>query len=274
MRFQFIFGFIFLILALIGIFVGLPYLLQIIKSNQSFSFSFPRFIATSTPSYYYGNQSPASYSTSTSSPAAFLPKISMSVYRYGQGQISLRAPYFSGAPINITGWKIKSEKNGETIISKGVVLPQFEGASDIVLNSGELAEIIVGLSPLGGSFRVNGCLGWLSNLYNIGYALNDCPRIELGDLSELDSQCQELILQTSSCRAPDDDILNGYSSQCRKWVEQNLNYGACVAKNRSDKNFYKEWKIYTGNGNQIYDPLHDKIELRDRSGSLIDSYEY
>ena len=273
MKIRFVFGFILLLLALIGIFVGLPYLLQIIKSNQFFSFSFPRYIATSTPGYYYGNQSPAPYSTS--SPAAFSPKINMSVYRYGRGQISLRAPYFSGAPINITGWKIKSEKKGETIIGKGYALPQVDAAlSDVLLTSGESADIIIGLSPLAGNFRVNNCFGWLGNIYSIDYSLSYCPRVALSDLSGLDSQCQELILQISSCRTLSDDVLNKQSSQCRIWVEKNLNYSACVSKHRNDSYFFKGWQIYTGNGNQIYDSLHDKIEFRDRAGFLIDSYEY
>lgn len=267
MRFRFIFGFILLILALIGIFVGLPYLLQIIKSNQFFNFSFPQL---ETPRL----ETPFPGSTSTTRQPLSRPKIGMSIYRYGKGQITLKASFGKG-PVNVTGWKIKSLQKGETVIGKGYALPQVDVAlSDVLLGSGESADITLGLSPLAGNFRVNNCFGWLGSVYSIDYSLSYCPRIELSDLSGLDSQCQELILQTSSCRAPADDILNKQSSQCRVWVEKNLNYNACVNSRRQDPDFFKGWKIYTGNNNPIIDPLHDKIELRDRANSLIDSDEY
>ena len=53
-----------------------------------------------------------------------------------------------------------------------------------------------------------------------------------------------------------------------------MTYNACVAGHKNDGDFYKGWKIYTGNNNQIFDPLHDIIELRDQNGLLIDNYEY
>lgn len=268
MKFRFIFGFILLILALIGIFIGLPYLVKIIKSNQFFNFSFPRYmptsryVATSTPDYRYENNSTS-------------PKISMSVYRYGGGQISLNVSYFDGAPVNITGWKIKSLQKGETVISKGYALPQIDSTlSDVFIGSGESADIATGLSPLAGNFRVNNCFGWLSSIYNINYSINYCPKVELKDLSGLDGACQDLILRATFCHAPADDILNKQSSQCRIWALKNLNYNSCVATRRNDSDFFKGWRIYTGNSNPIIDPLHDKIELRDRTGLLIDSYEY
>lgn len=274
MKFRFVFGFILLILALIGIFIGLPYLLGIVRSNQFFNFSLPRYAATSTPGYYYGNRPLAPYSTS--SPAADSQKISISVYRYGRGQISLRAPYFDNTLINITGWKIKSLQKGETVIGKGYALPQVDASlSDVWLGGGKSADITIGASPLTGNFQINNCFGWLNNIYAISYSLDYCPeKIKLNDLAGLDSVCQDLLLNTSSCRTPSDDILNKQSSQCRIWVEKNLNYNTCVLKHRNDSDFFKGWQIYTGNENPIIDPLHDKVELYDRAGSLIDSYEY
>lgn len=255
-------------LVLIGIFVGLPYLLGIIKSNQFFNFSFPKYIPAPISPTPAPAPAPAPVSTS-------IPGISMSVYRYGGGQIDLKASYFSGAPVNITGWKIKSEKKGETIIGKGYALPQFDAAvSDILLSSGESAKIIAGNGPLAGNFRINNCFGWFGSVYNIDYSMNYCPGVKLGDLAGLDSACQDLILKTASCRIPSEDILNRQSNQCRVWVEKNLNYNTCVSSRRQDSDFFKGWQIYTGNNNPIFDSLHDKIGLYDKSGILIDSYEY
>ncbi len=126
------------------------------------------------------------------------------------------------------------------------------------------------------NFQINDCFGWLNSVYNIDSSLNYCPLIQIGDLTGLglDSACQNLILNSGSCRAPSDTVLNSYSRECRIWVEQNLNYNACVEKNMNKSDFYKGWQIYTGNNNLFYDQLHDRIELRDQAGLLVDSYEY
>lgn len=274
MKFSFVFGFILLILLIIGILVGLPYVIGALKS-ESFSLPFFPKILTKPASNYFFNQPQISTSTPTALDGG---QVSISnVSRYGQIAISLRAPYFSGGEkINITGWKIKSVQKGETIIGKGINLPQFDAApSDIWLRSGDRADITVGLSPLAMNFRANNCFGWLNNLYNLGYSLNYCPGgFKLGDLAGLDSACQDLILRAGSCRAPIENDLNKSSYRCREWVEKNMTYNACVAIHRNDSDFYKEWKIYTGNSNQIFDSLHDIIELRDQNGILIDKYEY
>ena len=270
MKFQFVFGFVLLILFFVAMFVGVPYLLQVIKSNQFLNF--PRFISTSTPGYFYSKFQPSiSQSQPQSQPVG---KISIaSVYRYGQGQINLSAAY-SGGSLDITGWKIRSAQRGETLIGRGINIPQFSVVpSDIWLVGGESVQIIAGISPLVNNFRVNNCFGGLSSLYNLGYVFS-CPGIEPGNLTDLDSSCQDLILRSTSCHAPSDDILNKQSSQCRIWFEKNVNYNACVSKHQNDRDFYKGWQIYTGNNNLFYDQLHDRIELRDQADLLVDSYEY
>ena len=274
MKSSFVFGFILLILLIIGVLVGLPYAIGELKSG---SFSFPFFpkILTKPSSNYFYNQAPSATTTPISQQAVKKVNIS-SVSRYGQAEISLRASYFDSGKINITGWKIKSIQRGETIIGKGINLPQFDAApSNIWLSSGERADIIIGLSPLAVNFRVNNCFGWLNNLYNLGYSLDYCPGgFRLGDLAGLDSACQDLILRAGSCRTPSENDLNASSYKCREWAGKNMTYNACVAGHKNDSNFYKGWKIYTGNNNKIFDSLHDVIELRDQNGILIDSYEY
>ncbi len=274
MKFRFVFGLILLILVLIVIFVGLPYAAEMLKSG-SFSLSFFPKISIKQASNYFYSQPPTSTSTLAVSTDA---KVSIgSVSRYGKNEISLRASYFSAQEkINITGWKIKSAQKGETIIGKGVALPQFDVvSSDIWLSSGDSADITVGLSHLAMNFRANNCFGWLNNLYSLGYSLDYCPGgFKLADLTGLDSACQDLILRANYCRTPNENDLNKSSYQCRQWAEKNMNYNSCVASHRGDSDFYKEWKIYTGNNNPIFDSLHDIIELRDQKGILIDSYSY
>jgi len=280
-KFQFVFGFILLILFFIAVFVGVPYLLQIIQSNQIFNFS--RFISTSTPGYFYSKPQP-SISQSQFQPviklgeSIYKGKVSISsVYRYNPGQINLSASFSDGGSIDITGWKIKSIQRGETVIGRGLALPQFNSfSSDIRLKSGDSVKIIAGISPLLSSFQINSCFGWLNSVYNIDSSLNYCPLIQISNLTGfgLDSACQNLILNSGSCRAPSDTVLNNYSRECRIWVEHNLNYNACVEKHMNESDFYKGWQIYTGNNNLFFDQLLDRVELRDQAGLLVDSYEY
>ena len=280
-KFQFVFGFILLILFFIAVFVGVPYLLQIIQSNQIFNFS--RFISTSTPGYFYSKSQPSISQSQSQSviklgESIYKGKVSISsVYRYNPGQINLSASFSDGGSIDITGWKIKSIQRGETVIGRGLALPQFNSfSSDIRLKSGDSVKIIAGISPLLSSFQINSCFGWLNSVYNIDSSLNYCPLIQISNLTGfgLDSACQNLILNSGSCRAPSDTVLNNYSRECRIWVEHNLNYNACVEKHMNESDFYKGWQIYTGNNNLFFDQLHDRVELRDQAGLLVDSNEY
>ena len=144
-----------------------------------------------------------------------------------------------------------------------------------MLAGGDSLDIIIGPSPLGNNFRVNNCFSWLSTIYSIDYSVDYCPgKFKIGELTDLDSSCQDLILRSSSCRTLNDDVLNNQTSQCRDWALKNMNYNSCVSNHKNDSNFYKGWKIYTGNSNLIFDSRHDKIELRDQNGLLVDSYEY
>jgi len=277
MKFRLVFGFILLILFFVAMFVGLPYLLQIIKSNQIFNFPHLFPVSTSTSYFFSKPQQPSiSQSQPQSQSRSQSQKVSIgNISRYGANErIGLSASYFEGV-LDITGWRIKSRQRGEFVIGQGLNIPQFNTTSaDIRLIGGESAEIITGASPMANSFRINSCFGGLSDVYNLGYSFNSCPRIEIGDFTGFDSACEDLILRSSSCRPPSDDILNKQSSKCRIWFENNVNYSFCVAKHQNDRDFYRGWKIYTGNSNQIFDPLHDRIELRDQTGLLIDSYEY
>ena len=282
MKFRIVFGLILLILVFIGFFVGLPYFLR--KIQLSPIFEFPKFtfmsapaLSTSTPGFW-NFFSPAQVqsrrqSIVQSGNSIFQNKINIAgVSKYGRESVNLSNA--SPSLVNITGWRIKSRNRGEFVIGKGLALPNFSSdLSDVWLSAGESAEIIADISPLANNFRINSCFGGISELYNLGYGFS-CPAIAPMDFAGMDSACQDLIMRSSSCRAPSDNILNQQSSKCRTWFEKNVNYPACVSKHINDRNFYGGWKIFTGNKMKIFDPLHDKIELRDRAGLAVDSYEY
>ena len=282
MKFRIVFGIILLVLGFIGFFVGLPYFLQKIQLGSflklpQFTFT-PIFAPSASTPGFWNFFSPAQVqlrrqSIIRSGNSIFQNKINIAgVSKYGRESVNLSNAFPS--LINIAGWRIKSRNRGEFVIDKGLALPNFSSdLSDVWLLAGESAEIIADISPLASSFRINSCFGGISELYNLGYGFS-CPAIAPMDFAGMDSACQDLIMRSPSCRAPSDNILNRQSSQCRVWFEKNVNYSACVSKHVNDKNFYRGWKIFTGNKMQIFDPLHDKIELRDQAGVLVDTYEY
>jgi len=281
--------FILIIFLIIVAFVGLPYFFVKLKSID---FNFTNlFSATSSSSFLnykrIWSSSPVSSPSSNSTVSTirtgesiYKGKVRISgIRRSNPEEIDLNAAFSgSSSSINISGWRVKSTERGiETVIGKGLALPQFNSfLSDIRLKSGESVKIVAGISPLVSNFQINSCFGWLNNIYNLGSSFNYCPAIQLSDLagSGLDSACKELILRYGSCQTLSNAVLNSSSGECRIWIEKNLNYSACVQKHLNESNFYKGWRIYTGNSNLMFDLLHDKVELRDQAGLLIDSYEY
>lgn len=274
--------FIFIVFLLVSIFVGLPYFFTKLKSIDFSSIKMPWIKSAPFVNYrQVGGGSPVIQPTGPAirpGESIYKGKIKISgVSRSNSQQINLSANFSESGAINITGWRIRSARRKiEIVIGKGFALPQFNSfSSDIWLKSGASARITAAASPLFSNFQVNGCFGWLSNIYNLG-AFNYCPSIRLGDLSDsgLDGACKDLILSSGSCRAPSDNVLNSYSPSCKLWVEKNLNYNSCVAKHMNDLGFYKGWQIYTGNGNLLFDDRHDKIELLDQADLAVDAYKY
>lgn len=51
-------------------------------------------------------------------------------------------------------------------------------------------------------------------------------------------------------------------------------YNSCVQARQNDIDFYKEWRVYAGSFTQLFDPLHDTIQLKDQSGFIVDQYQY
>ena len=96
--------------------------------------------------------------------------------------------------VNITGWKIKSNKN-EAIIPQAVEIYEpsgFAPAGDIILKPNNYAEIYSFISPLNRNFRLNKCLGYLEGIYNFQpiYFPKNCPSFSRSDIRYLSSQCQ------------------------------------------------------------------------------------
>ena len=182
--------------------------------------------------------------------------------------------------IDITGWKLKSNKN-EIIIPQAVNLYELSGYSvdsDIILEPNSDVSIYSNSSAVGRNLRVNKCMGYLENDYSFVPSLSKtCPSISRSAISTLSGECQSYILSLNSCQIPSVSVYNSFpgnddGNKCRAFLS-NLNYNSCVREHRNDSDFYlNDWRVWANR--QILDAQHDTVSLFDSNGLLVDQYIY
>lgn len=283
---KFVLGFLLVIVAVIGVFVGLPYALSFVRGGKGTTM-FPKFFQVKPPSGFQrttSRQNNVSLNQVGSKPVKILSP-GVSIY---QGKVVIRsvstsrsrqqitlAAQHPESPVNITGWKVVNSRGYEGFIGKAVHLFGSGQASEpIYLGSGSKLTIFAGPNPVSDNFRINKCLGWLAD-YDFDPPVSVyCPTFSLEDFQALDGPCTNLLLRTPSCAQPRADILNQYSNACRLFVEKKYNYSYCVEEHHNDANFYSDFRVYTGSNIFLFDSFHDELELRDQAGFLVDSYSF
>ena len=194
--------------------------------------------------------------------------------------IEIKASPVNEKFILLTGWLLKNKK-GETVkIGKGSYLPYpatINSQQIIFLKPGEKAYITTGESPIGTSFRVNKCMGYLEEFQNFYPPLaKECPLASEGPIPDhLDGNCLDFINKIPRCETVTDDTLSEISGACRKYVTQEINYRACVQNHKSDPDFYgKEWRIYLGKNKELWNNNEETVLLLDKNGKTIDWQTY
>ncbi len=195
---------------------------------------------------------------------------------------TLHADYNNQNPINITGWRIKGNRE-EILIPQAIADYSFYGVlypTDIAVEPNDYIYAYGTNAPAGENFRLNKCIGYLNEKYAFNPSLSgSCPYVDRGEIGGFPGDCQSYIYSLSgSCRTPKADELNRFTAQiydaCRRYIETNFNYGACYRAHRSDRDFFShEWRIWIGR-QFTFDPQHDVIRLFDKSGLLVDLYTY
>lgn len=196
--------------------------------------------------------------------------------------ITLRSRLKKDEKINITGWQIKLRK-GSFIIAQGIekYLPYYDSSAfkDIFISRGDTIYLINDTSPLGQNknFRPNKCFGYLLNSFDFYPSISKkCPlpnRLE--EISHLDEDCQEFILDIRRCEIPDysnnPEII--FDLECRNYIDNHFNYMSCLEIHSKEDDFLEDyWYIYFSP--DIISKLHDKIYLYDQNGLLVDEYIY
>ncbi|MCK4918610.1 MAG: hypothetical protein KAS02_02415 [Candidatus Pacebacteria bacterium] len=198
--------------------------------------------------------------------------------------IKLKVNNLEGEKVNISDWKLKSGITGtEVILGDAVKLPytsQKNYLQAVFVSGGEEIIIISGRSPIGFSFQINKCSGYLEQFQDFEPNLDKkCPLIEDENLpitgpNSFNPDCWDYIDSISKCETPLNYPLD-MQSECRNYLVTNANHNACITSYKNDFDFYKpEWRIFLNRSQELWRKTREIIELRDSQGKLVDSYSY
>ena len=200
--------------------------------------------------------------------------------RYGGGFFG-----FGGSgneqPIDVTGWRIATRRTSEAI-PRAYNIPEIDTAeSDIILPPGGTLIVVAGESSYPRNFRENRCVGYFNEHHAFTPSLSDSCANASSDRSGLLSRgfngaCIEAIEAIPTCRMPRGPFAAGViGSSCLEYINRNFNYAACVENFRDERNFLGDtWRASLRRTSKMFDPLHDRVILRDQNGLLVDELEY
>ncbi|MEK7163255.1 MAG: hypothetical protein AAB775_00900 [Patescibacteria group bacterium] len=151
--------------------------------------------------------------------------------------------------------------------------------TDILLPPGGRAIIVSGRSPIGTSFRVNKCSGYLSQFQKYVPDLDrSCPyptdELKLyGPAGE--ATCAEFVERIPRCKIFQGAPSKALSNACVNFLAEKLNYNACVANHKKDADFYsKEWRLFLNQQNELWRNENEIIRLMDAENTVLDAVTY
>jgi len=190
--------------------------------------------------------------------------------------------------IDITGWKIKTQK-GEITIPSGIEL-FAPGISlldnDILIKQSDQITIFSAKNPfnVNKGLKTNKCFGYLKDNYtswpsSLPSSSKICPKVDREKIGNLSNSCQSAIFVLEGCKPLSySQYPQAYSdSSCQEYVQtytsSYLNYNGCIQNYYKDKDFFNNyWYIYVGY--DIVCSCNENMYLYDRSGLLVDKYYY
>ena len=200
--------------------------------------------------------------------------------------ITLTASSRNNEKISITGWKLESIVSKKQVIIGGATEVFRSGLVNsepaLKLAPGETVVIATGLSPIGASFKINKCSGYLEQFQDFSpRLLKRCPYPddEFDDIASsipvTDNVCEDFIDDIRRCEMVLDAFPLGISSQCTTFVSKTINYTGCVEKHRNDLDFFtKEWRAFLGRNAELWRDKRETIRLTDSNGKIVDTYTY
>ena len=201
--------------------------------------------------------------------------------RYGGGFFGFGRDSGTELPIGVTGWSVSSRKLTETL-PRAYNIPEIDASQqDIILSSGGEVIVLIGLQNYQKNFRENTCVGYLNEIYDFTPSLSNSCADSRPDRSQLlsrgfNGECINTIEAVPTCRAPQGQFDAGIiGPECADHLRQNFSYAGCVKNFRSQRNFLDNtWRVSLKRSTKMFDPLHDRVTLRDANGLLVDEFEY
>jgi len=186
--------------------------------------------------------------------------------------------------ILISDWTLKSEMTGTEIkIGEASKLPytsQINKESAVFVSGGDKIIITTGRSPIGVSFQINKCSGYLEQFQNFYPSLKkECPLVEDEDLpisgpNAFNDECWDYIESISCCETPLVFPLD-MQYECRSYLTTEVNHNACIDNHKNESDFYQpEWRIFLERETDLWKKEREIIELLDAQGKIVDIYSY
>jgi len=151
--------------------------------------------------------------------------------------------------------------------------------STVFLPASGRALVSSGRSPVGVSFRVNMCTGYLEQFQAYTPALRmECPE----PLAELDrvglaneSSCAAFVKKIPRCQVYKGTLPSTLSAACKTFVTETLTYNGCVGDHTQDAGFYKdEWRLFLDETRELWKNAGEIIQLVDEENDTVDSLAY
>lgn len=202
-----------------------------------------------------------------------------------QEYLTIKASGSSEKKTKVSGWKLKSLSTGsEVVIPKGTYL-FFSGIinqeQDIYLAGGETMYLVTGLSPVGVSFLVNKCSGYMQQFQTfIPYLNNICPLPKNENLSSIprtvkNDSCFDYLEFMPSCKVQVEPLPNDLSYECKTFIQEKVNYSSCINTHKGDYDFsQKEWRAYLKRSDHVWKNSKETIVLYDEAGKIVDTLKY
>lgn len=189
-----------------------------------------------------------------------------------------------GAPENLhlTGWTIQNSQGEREAIGFGTKEPRqgsLNGPEDIILSPGDTALITTGRSPIGISFGVNICSGYIGTLQTFTPNLSTpCPSaLDMARAQgiEINSRCETALRRVPLCTTYTGRVSGDVSDSCEEFLRNDINYNTCVRTYDDTYNFdEREWRIFLGRNTELWNNEGDTISLYDEKGEFVTSVSY
>lgn len=203
--------------------------------------------------------------------------------------IAIRAKETNAEPINISDWSLQS-----MISDIWIGLPQgteiyvsgdVNEVNDIYLRPGETAIIATRRSPVGVSFRVNQCSGFLSETQEFNPRLRtqcinprDLLPPTIDNIRDYGASCVEFVENMPSCTYVTSSIegFGNLPQECLSFIQPRLTNNFCNGVFAPEETFYdaREWRIFLNQTDTLWRENYEVIRLLDEKHRTVDVLNY